>query len=89
MLILGAVHYLRSTPAMWPYIMRIAKQQGLNKIQTYVFSNLHEQRQGILDFSGRTNLTAFLQEASNAGLFVNLHIDPYISGEWSYGGLPK
>jgi hypothetical protein len=30
MLISGAIHYARSTPGMWPYIMKMAKNQGLN-----------------------------------------------------------
>jgi hypothetical protein len=37
MLISGAIHYPRSTPGMWPYIMKMAKKQGLNTVQTYVF----------------------------------------------------
>jgi beta-galactosidase GanA len=40
--------------------MKMAKNQGLNKIQTYVFWNFHEQRQGVLDFSGRGNLSRLL-----------------------------
>ena len=88
MLISGAIHYPRSTPAMWPYIMKMASNQGLNTVQTYVFWNLHEPKQGVWDFSGRANLSAFLQEAANAGLFVNLRIGPYVSAEWTYGGLP-
>ena len=88
MLISGAIHYPRSTPGMWPYIMKMAKAQGLNTVQTYVFWNFHEQRPGALDFSGRANLSQFLEEASNAGLFVNLRIGPYVCAEWNYGGLP-
>jgi hypothetical protein len=53
MLIGGAIHYPRSTPGMWPYIMQMAKNQGLNTVQTYVFWNIHEQKPGVLDFSGR------------------------------------
>ena len=30
MLISGAMHYPRSTPGMWPYLMKMAKNQGLN-----------------------------------------------------------
>lgn len=56
MLIAGAIHYPRSTPGMWPYIMKMAKNQGLNTVQTYVFWNFHEQTQGVLDFRGRGNL---------------------------------
>ena len=88
MLISGCIHYPRSTPQMWPYIMQMAKNQGLNTIQTYVFWNLHEPKQGTYIFNERANLTLFLQEAANAGLFVNLRIGPYISGEWNNGGLP-
>ncbi len=88
MLISGAMHYARSTPGMWPYLMKMAKNQGLNTVQTYVFWNIHEQKQDVLDFSGRANLSRYLQEAANAGLFVNLRIGPYVCGEWDYGGLP-
>ena len=88
MLIAGAIHYPRSTPGMWPYIMKMARDQGLNTVQTYVFWNIHEQRQGILDFSGRANLSQFLRDAADAGLFVNLRIGPYVCAEWDYGGLP-
>jgi hypothetical protein len=88
MLISGAIHYPRSTPGMWPYIMKMAKNQGLNTIQTYAFWNIHEHKQGVLDFSGRANISRFLEEASNAGLFVNLRIGPYVCGEWNYGALP-
>jgi hypothetical protein len=40
--------------------MKMAKNQGLNTIQIYVFWNFHEQRQGVLDFSGRGNLSRLL-----------------------------
>ena len=88
MLISGAMHYPRSTPGMWPYLFQMAKKQGLNTIQTYVFWNFHEQKQGVLDFSDRGNLSQFLQDAADAGLFVNLRIGPYVCAEWNYGGLP-
>jgi hypothetical protein len=87
-LLSGAMHYPRSTPGMWPYLFQMAKNQGLNTIQTYVFWNMHEHKQGVLDFSGRANLSKFLQDAANAGLFVNLRIGPFVCGEWNYGGLP-
>ena len=34
------------------------------------------------------NLSGFLQAASDAGLFVNLRIGPFVCAEWNYGGLP-
>ncbi|CAF1541268.1 unnamed protein product [Adineta steineri] len=78
----------QSIPGMWPYIMSMAKQNGLNTVQTYVFWNIHEQKRGTYDFSGRANLSQFLQDAANAGLFVNLRIGPYVCAEWDYGGFP-
>jgi beta-galactosidase len=88
LLISGVIHYPRSTPGMWPYLFKMAKNQGLNTVQTYVFWNIHEQKQGVLDFSGRANLSKFLQDAADAGLFVNLRLGPYVCAEWNYGGLP-
>ena len=88
LLISGVIHYPRSTPGMWPYLFKMAKNQGLNTIQTYVFWNIHEQKQGVLDFTGRANISRFLEDAADAGLFVNLRIGPYVCAEWNYGGLP-
>ena len=36
----------------------------------------------------RANVTAFLDRAAAAGLFVSMRIGPFICGEWSYGGIP-
>lgn len=68
--------------------MSMAKQNGLNTVQTYVFWNIHDEKRGIYDFGGRANLTQFIHEAANAGLFVALRIGPYVCAEWDYGGLP-
>ncbi|MFA6962566.1 MAG: beta-galactosidase [Opitutaceae bacterium] len=84
----GAVHYPRSTPAMWPGIFRHAKKSGLNTIETYVFWNLHERRPGVLDFSGRLDLVHFCRLAQAEGLHVILRIGPYICAETNFGGLP-
>ncbi|PON79887.1 Glycoside hydrolase [Trema orientale] len=42
----GSIHYPRSTPEMWPSLIEKAKEGGLDVIQTYVFWNLHERKQG-------------------------------------------
>lgn len=84
----GAIHYARSTPAMWPELMRQSKEAGLNTIETYVFWNLHERERGIFDFSGRLDLFRFCELAEQYGLHVILRIGPYICAEINYGGLP-
>ncbi|KAL2912449.1 Beta-galactosidase 7 [Polyrhizophydium stewartii] len=89
LLVVGAIHYPRSTPGMWPELMRRSKEAGVNTIETYVFWNLHEPERGQYDFStDRANLPLFLKLAHEAGLFVSLRIGPYVCAEWNYGGLP-
>ena len=84
----GSIHYPRSTPGMWPSLMQQAALDGLNMIEIYVFWNQHEQVEGQLDWSGRGNLTLFLDAIAEAGLFANLRIGPYVCAEWDYGGIP-
>jgi hypothetical protein len=89
LLLSGSIHYPRSTPTMWPDLMRRSAEAHLNAIQTYVFWNYHEPARGEYDFaSGSRNLTLFLDAAAGAGLWVVLRIGPYVCGEWSYGGIP-
>nr|GFA84477.1 galactose-binding domain-like protein [Tanacetum cinerariifolium] len=42
----GSIHYPRSTPEMWPDLIKKAKDGGLDVIQTYVFWNGHEPSPG-------------------------------------------
>lgn len=36
---------------MWPEILELAKEGGINLVQTYVFWNIHEPIQGQVKFS--------------------------------------
>ena len=47
----GAIHYPRSSPGMWPELLRLAKEAGLNTIDTYVFWDLHEPVKGQFVFN--------------------------------------
>ncbi|XP_062099612.1 beta-galactosidase 16 [Humulus lupulus] len=84
----GSIHYPRSTPQMWQSLISKAKEGGLDVIQTYVFWNIHEPKQGQYDFSGRKDLVRFIKEIQAQGLYASLRIGPFIESEWSYGGLP-
>ncbi|CAO2190555.1 unnamed protein product [Urochloa humidicola] len=84
----GSIHYPRSTPQMWPDLIRKAKEGGLNTIETYVFWNGHEPRRGQYNFEGNYDIVRFFKEIQNAGMYAILRIGPYICGEWNYGGLP-
>ena len=41
LLIVGAIHYPRSSPGMWPHLFKKTKAAVINAIDTYVFWNLH------------------------------------------------
>ncbi|KAL6607971.1 hypothetical protein ACP70R_041034 [Stipagrostis hirtigluma subsp. patula] len=84
----GSIHYPRSTPEMWPDLIKKAKEGGLNTIETYVFWNGHEPRRRQYNFEGNYDIVRFFKEIQNAGMHAILRIGPYICGEWNYGGLP-
>ncbi|CAK7328307.1 unnamed protein product [Dovyalis caffra] len=88
LIISGSIHYPRSTPEMWPHLIRKAKEGGLNAIETYVFWNAHEPQQRQYDFSGNLDLVRFIRTIQREGLYAILRIGPYTCAEWNYGGLP-
>ncbi|RWW01841.1 hypothetical protein GW17_00035092 [Ensete ventricosum] len=81
----GSIHYPRSPPKKWPYLIAKAKEGGLDVIQTYVFWNEHEPFQGQYKFRGRLNLVRFIKQVQARGLYVSLRIGPFIESEWKYG----
>ncbi|XP_058227609.1 beta-galactosidase [Rhododendron vialii] len=87
-LISGSIHYPRSTPEMWPDLIRKAKEGGLDVIQTYVFWNGHEPKAGKYYFEERYDLVKFIKLVQQAGLYVHLRIGPYACAEWNFGGFP-
>ncbi|XP_010049745.2 beta-galactosidase isoform X2 [Eucalyptus grandis] len=87
-LISGSIHYPRSTPEMWPDLIRKAKEGGLDVIQTYVFWNGHEPAPGNYYFGDRYDLVRFIKLVQQAGLYVHLRIGPYVCAEWNFGGFP-
>ncbi|KAK2965832.1 hypothetical protein RJ640_001804, partial [Escallonia rubra] len=72
----GSFHYPRTTPEMWPEIIRKSKEGGLDVIETYYY------------FEGRFDLVKFVRTVHEAGLYVHLRIGPYVCAEWNYGGFP-
>lgn len=91
LLLSGSVHYVRSTPAVWPAIFASMKASGLNTVDSYVFWNYHVKTtddRDHPDYSGRGNVTLFLQLAADADMFVIWRLGPYINAEWLDGGYP-
>ncbi|TYG97251.1 hypothetical protein ES288_A10G024100v1 [Gossypium darwinii] len=84
----GSIHYPRSTPVVWPELIRKSKEGGLDVIEAYVFWNYHEPVRGEYYFEGRFDLVKFVRTVQEAGLMVHLRIGPYACAEWNYGGFP-
>lgn len=87
-IISGAVHYFRNLPERWDDIFEKMVACGFNTVETYCAWNMHEQKRGVFDFSGRYNIALFLEKAKNHGLLAIVRPGPYICAEWEFGGLP-
>ncbi|MDR0932087.1 MAG: beta-galactosidase [Victivallales bacterium] len=84
----GAMHYFRIHPAYWTDRLTKLKQCGLNTVETYLPWNLHEEEEGVFNFSGRLDFERYVEIAASLGLKVILRPGPYICSEWDFGGLP-
>ncbi|XP_016496424.2 beta-galactosidase 10 isoform X1 [Nicotiana tabacum] len=88
LLISASIHYPRSVPAMWPGLVQLAKEGGVDVIETYVFWNGHELSPDNYYFGGRYDLVKFCKIVQQAGMHMILRIGPFVAAEWNYGGLP-
>ncbi|GJU15476.1 beta-galactosidase 10 [Tanacetum coccineum] len=88
LLISASIHYPRSVPAMWPGLVKTAKEGGVDVIETYVFWNGHEPSPGNYYFGGRYDLPKFVKIVQDAGMLLILRIGPFVAAEWNYGGIP-
>ncbi|WOL17238.1 beta-galactosidase 11-like [Canna indica] len=83
----GDIHYPRSTPAMWPDLIKKAQVGGLNVVQTYAFWNLHEPIEGQYNFEGKYDLVKFIKLIQKQGMYCTLRIGPFIEAEWNFGSI--
>ncbi len=87
-LLCGSLFYFRLPRAVWHERIEKLKKTGYNCVDVYFPWNYHEREDGTFDFTGEKDISAFLGELRDAGLFVIARPGPYICSEWSGGGLP-
>ncbi|WP_274365406.1 beta-galactosidase [Paenibacillus thermotolerans] len=87
-LLCASLFYFRIPRAHWRERMVQLKAFGYNSIDVYFPWNYHELEEGVWDFSGEKDVTAFLQTAKEVGLWVVARPGPYICSEWDGGALP-
>ncbi|MCO5547424.1 hypothetical protein L7F22_000873 [Adiantum nelumboides] len=66
----GQRRMCRAKLRMWGDLISKAKEGGLDVVQTYVFWNAHEPKEGNYDFEENLDLLKFLKLVQEAGLYV-------------------
>jgi beta-galactosidase len=85
----GTIHFPRVPRELWRDRLLKLKRAGCNTVQTYVFWNFQETREGVFDFTtDEHDLGAFLQTAQDVGLYATVRVGPYVCAEWDSGGYP-
>ena len=82
------VHYPRIPRPYWEHRIKMCKALGMNTLCLYVFWNIHEQKEGVYDFSGQNDVAEFCHLAQKNGMYVIVRPGPYVCAEWEMGGLP-
>jgi hypothetical protein len=85
----GRFEYSLVDRASWPARLQAMHAAGFNTVVSSVPWALHERRQGHHEFEGEDDIAAFLEAASNAGLWVILRIGPNVGSPFGGGGLPS
>lgn len=82
------IHYPRIPREYWEHRIKMCKALGMNTICIYIFWNIHEQKEGIFDWTGNNDVVAFCRLAQKHGMYVIVRPGPYVCAEWEMGGLP-
>ena len=82
------LHYPRIPRPYWEHRIKMCKALGMNAVCMYVFWNIHEQQEGVFDFSGQNDIAAFVRLCQKHDMKVIVRPGPYVCAEWEMGGLP-
>ena len=82
------VHYPRIPRPYWEHRIQMCKALGMNTVCIYIFWNIHEQKEGVFDFTGNNDVAEFCRIAQKNGMYVIVRPGPYVCAEWEMGGLP-
>lgn len=86
--VMGEFHYSRYPHAQWEEQILKMKAGGVNLIPTYVFWNIHEEKEGQFDWTGDRDLRHFIELCGKHGIDVIVRIGPFDHGEIRNGGFP-
>lgn len=86
--VMGEFHYSRYPNEQWEEQILKMKSGGVTVIPTYVFWNIHEEKEGHFDWTGDRDLRRFIELCGKHGLDVIVRIGPFDHGEIRNGGFP-
>ncbi|MMZ50717.1 Beta-galactosidase precursor [compost metagenome] len=86
--ICGEFHYARYDERYWEDEIIKIKMGGVNIIATYIFWNLHEEVEGVFNWSGNKNLRHFIELCGKHQVYSIIRIGPFDHGEIRNGGMP-
>lgn len=86
--VMGEFHYSRYPNEQWEEQILKMKSGGVTVIPTYVFWNIHEEKEGQFDWTGDRDLRRFIELCGKHGLDVIVRIGPFDHGEIRNGGFP-
>lgn len=88
----GEIHYFRTHPEDWPFLLDKLIETGCNTVASYVPWIIHEEIEGHYDFIGTKhpshNLIGFVKLAQSKGLMVFLRPGPFVMAEMKNEGIP-
>ena len=82
------IHYPRIPRPYWEHRIQMCKSLGMNAVCIYIFWNIHEQQEGVFDFTDNNDIAEFCRLAQKNGMYVIVRPGPYVCAEWEMGGLP-
>lgn len=84
----GEFHYSRYPNQYWDESIKKMKAGGINMIATYVFWNIHEEKEWKFDWTADKDLKKFIELCRANEIAVIVRICPFDHGEIRSGGLP-
>jgi beta-galactosidase len=84
----GSIHFARVPRELWRDRVWRMKMMGFNAVQSYIFWNASEPKEGQWDFSDNTDLDAWLSLLKEMNMYALERVGPYSCAEWEMGGYP-
>lgn len=86
--VMGEFHYSRYPHEQWEEEILKMKAGGINVLPTYVFWSLHEEKEGVFNWSGNLNVRKFFELCKKHDMNAIVRIGPFGHGEIRNGALP-